>query len=209
MADLPKSDKKWTHERKKLLITVRLSHESDFATKTKKRSTIWQKIRRDILKKDKAFPFSLDEIMRCYTNLLGTYKRIKRRSATSGKAATNWEFFEEMDDVYGTRCSVVAPENMVRRSLEPTGNENSSSSPSPCPSPSASSEVTHTIRTRKRKRNEVISFLTSESEKQEKLFEALVATEKEKVKIEKEKLMELKSIRKLYERILERNIDII
>ncbi|XP_039966821.1 uncharacterized protein LOC120778858 [Bactrocera tryoni] len=207
MADSPKSDKKWTHERKKLLITVRLSHESDFATKTKKRSTIWQKIRRDILKKDNAFPFSLDEIMRCYTNLLGTYKRIKRRSAMSGKAATNWEFFEEMDEVYGTRCSVVVPENTVKHSLEQTANENSSSSPSP--SPSACSEVTHTIRTRKRKRNEVIAFLASESEKQEKLFQVLVETEKEKVKIEKEKLLELKSIRKLYERILERNIDII
>ncbi|XP_011201793.2 uncharacterized protein LOC105225148 [Bactrocera dorsalis] len=206
MEDSPKNDKKWTHERKKLLINVRLSHESNFATKTK-RSTIWQKIRRDILKKDNTFPFSLDEIMRCYTNLLGTYKRIKRRSATSGKAATNWEFFEEMDEVYGTRCSVVVPKNTVKRSLEPTENENSSSSPSP--SPSASPDVTDTIRIRKRKRNEVIAFLASESEKQEKLFETLVATEKEKIRIEKEKLLELKAIRKLYERILERNIDII
>ncbi|XP_039968074.1 uncharacterized protein LOC120779758 isoform X2 [Bactrocera tryoni] len=70
------------------------------------------------------------------------------------------------------------------------------------------SEFTQVVGTaQKRKRNEVIEFLASESEKQAKLLEALVESEKGKVNIEKEKVQELRSIRNLYEKILERNLN--
>ncbi|XP_050337965.1 uncharacterized protein LOC126764212 [Bactrocera neohumeralis] len=148
----PMNDKKWTHERKKLLMSIRLRHESDFTAKIKKRSTIWQTIRREIQEVDNTFSPSVDEITRCFTNMLGTYRRIKRRSGTS-----------EFTQVVGTA--------------------------------------------QKRKRNEIIEFLVSESKKQAKLLEALVESEKEKVNIEKEKVQELRSIRNLYEKILERNLN--
>ncbi|XP_039969534.1 uncharacterized protein LOC120781393 [Bactrocera tryoni] len=164
----PMNDKKWTHERKKLLMSIRLRHESDFTAKIKKkRSTIWQTIRREIQEADNTFAPSVNEITRCFTNMLGTYRRIKRRNGTSGESATNWDFFDGMDDVYGTRSSISVPDNMLDYSLNQlTYDLSSNDTPSPSPSAPSSEHYLGEVGTaQKRKRNEVIEFLASESGK--------------------------------------------
>ncbi|XP_018795485.1 PREDICTED: uncharacterized protein LOC108972980 [Bactrocera latifrons] len=58
------SDKKWTHERKLLLLNKRLSNEVDFCAKRKKKSVLWEKVLREIKGVDAEFPFSWDDITR-------------------------------------------------------------------------------------------------------------------------------------------------
>ncbi|XP_039968573.1 uncharacterized protein LOC126764193 [Bactrocera neohumeralis] len=111
------SSKKWNYERKKLLLTTRLRYEGDFAAKRKKRSVLWERILNNIKEVDAKFPFSRDEITRKFLNFMVTYKRIKKRNNTSGEAATHWEFYEEMDDVYGTRSDVAVPQETLDSSL--------------------------------------------------------------------------------------------
>ncbi|XP_039969083.1 uncharacterized protein LOC120780920 [Bactrocera tryoni] len=106
----PMNDKKWTHERKKLLMSIRLRHESDFTAKIKKRSTIWQTIRREIQEVDNTFSPSVDEITRCFTNMLVKYRRIKRRNGTSGETfLMRWMMFMVHAAVYLylITCSII------------------------------------------------------------------------------------------------------
>ncbi|XP_039953246.1 uncharacterized protein LOC120770130 [Bactrocera tryoni] len=110
-------EKKWSHERKKLLIEVRLQHEPEFSAKKKKRNTILEQIMREIRDVESTYPFSKDEATRCFINIMGTYKRIKKRNNTSGESSTNWEFFDALDEVFGSRSSVLVPSEMVESSL--------------------------------------------------------------------------------------------
>lgn len=96
-----------------MLIATRFRHEPDFTGKKKKRNTIWDTILREIKDVDSSFRFSREEINKSFLNLMGTYKRIKKRNHTSDKAATNWEFFNEMDEVLGCRSNIDVPQGMI------------------------------------------------------------------------------------------------
>ncbi|XP_065370935.1 uncharacterized protein LOC135963089 [Calliphora vicina] len=110
-------EKKWNHNQKKLLLTTRLRNEPDFCAKRKKRTVLWEKVLREIKEVDDTFPFSRDDITRKFLNFCVTYKRIKRHNNTSGEAATTWEFFEEMDEVYGSRSDIAVPASTLESSL--------------------------------------------------------------------------------------------
>ncbi|XP_054729341.1 uncharacterized protein LOC129238335 [Anastrepha obliqua] len=182
-------EKKWTHGRKKLLITTRLRHEADFSGKKKKRNTIWETILREIKDVESSFPFSRDDITRCFLNIMGTYKRIKKRNNTSGEASSNWEYFDEIDEVFGSRSSINVPLEMTDYSLEEITINPTIYSPV---SLTTEEDLTPTT-SRKRKRNDVIEFLEKESEKDGEVLDKLL------------KLAELKQLRALFEAIGEKN----
>ncbi|KAI8125065.1 hypothetical protein CVS40_4872 [Lucilia cuprina] len=102
---------------KKLLLVTRLRNEADFCAKRKKRNVLWKKVLREIKEVDEFFPLSRDDITRKFLNFSVTYRRIKKRNNTSGEAATTWEFFDEIDEVYGSRCDVLVPEVNLESSL--------------------------------------------------------------------------------------------
>ena len=81
------SNKKWSYERKRLLISIR--PEPDFSYKNKKDLQYEKKILIEIKGGDKSFAFTRDEITRCFLNIMSTCKRIKQRNNTSGEAATS------------------------------------------------------------------------------------------------------------------------
>ncbi|XP_054746078.1 uncharacterized protein LOC129250478 [Anastrepha obliqua] len=196
-------EKKWTHERKKLLITTRLRHEADFSGKKKKRNTIWETIWREIKDVESSFPFSRDDITRCFLNIMGTYKRIKKRNNTSGEAPSNWEYFDEIDKVFGSRSSINVPLEMTDYSFEEITINPTISSPVSLTSEEDLAPTT----SRKRKKNDVIEFLEKESEKDGEVLDKLLKLENEKLEVEKEKLAELKELRALFEAIGEKNRD--
>ncbi|XP_049302154.1 uncharacterized protein LOC125775541 [Bactrocera dorsalis] len=184
-------ENKWTHERKKLLITTRLRHEAEFSGKKRKRNTIWESILRKMRDVESSFPFSRDEITRCFLNIMGTYKRIKKRNSTSGEAASNWEYFSEIDEVFGSRSSIEVPLEMTEYSII------SLESPSTTATIDGV-DVTPTTSV-KRKRNDVIEFLEKESEKENEAINKLIKIESERLEVEKEKLKELNQLRALFE----------
>ncbi|XP_039953243.1 uncharacterized protein LOC120770127 [Bactrocera tryoni] len=183
------SDKKWTHERKLLLLNKRLSNEVDFCAKRKKKSVLWEKVLREIKGVDAEFPFSRDDITRKFMNFMVTYKRIKRRNKTSGEAAATWEFFDQMDEIYGTRTDIVVPEELLDSSLSDilsgindhiADDANSDTDKEP---------------PRKRARCDVLDFLRAESQEDKKLLKEFLECEKGKLKVEREKVEEMKKLR--------------
>uniref|UniRef100_A0A034V0F0 Uncharacterized protein n=1 Tax=Bactrocera dorsalis TaxID=27457 RepID=A0A034V0F0_BACDO len=143
---------------------------------------------------------------------MGTYKRIKKRNNTSGESSTNWEFFDVMDKVFGSRSSVQVPSEMLECSLQSLVEDLTSDSPlTPTDShapmnldatPSGNTTQRFAI---KRKRCEVLEFLSKESEADAKVMKKLLDIEAEKIAVEKEEVAELKEIRALFQRIVDRS----
>lgn len=202
------SEKKWNHDRKKLLIEIRLKYEPDFVAKKKKRNTLWEQIMRDVKEIDNTFPFSKDESTRCFVNIMGTYKRIKKRNNTSGEGATNWEFFQTLDEVFGSRSSVLVPDAMLESSLESLLREDLSNDPPDSPTvldSDATLPSTSTPRNKLKRKSNVLDFLNKESEEDAKVMKKVLDMEAEKLAVEKEKLVELKQIRTLFQKILDKS----
>ncbi|XP_049314816.1 uncharacterized protein LOC125778954 [Bactrocera dorsalis] len=195
MATEGESNKKWTHERKSLLLAIRLDMEPDFQSKRKTRVVLWQAVLQKIKDTDLEFSFSRDDISRKFLNLMVTYKRIKKRNNTSGEAATAWEYFDELDKVYGSRSDITVPESNLDSSMSSIfnslTNENAESADS------SFSENIGAAPPRKRSRN-VLDFLQNESTFEKELLDDLLKCEKEKIEIEKQKLDEIKKLTKLF-----------
>lgn len=185
-----------------------MRHEQEFAAKKKKRNTIWEQIMREIKEVDSTFPFYRDETTRCFVNIMGTYKRIKKRNNTSGESSTNWEYFEIMDEIFGSRSSVLVLNEMVESSLEALIGDLSDGPLTPdnptmlntdiCPS-----DINTPRSVVKRKRCDALELLGKESEADAKIMKTLLDMEAEKIALEKDKLAELKELRTLFEKILE------
>ncbi|XP_036332285.1 uncharacterized protein LOC118743625 [Rhagoletis pomonella] len=184
------SERKWTHEQKKRLLNTRLRNEGELCAKRKKRSVLWEKVLREIKEVDSDFPFSRDDITRKFLNFTVTYKRIKKRNNTSGEAATTWEFFDEMDEVYCCRSDVVVPEGNLECSLIEIlsgTNENSEYEKEPdtsSPEPKA-----------KKMKNEVLEFLQKEADSDKETLKNFMDLEERKLEVEKEKLEEMRNLR--------------
>ncbi|XP_049316834.1 uncharacterized protein LOC125779520 [Bactrocera dorsalis] len=162
---------------------------------------------RDVKGIDNTFPFSKDESTRCFVNIMGTYKRIKKRNNTSGEGATNWEFFQTLDEVFGSRSSVLVPDAMLESSLNSLMQDLSNDPPD---SPTvldldATLPSTSTPRNKLTRKMNVLEFLNKESEEDAKVMKKLLDTEAEKLAVEKEKLVELKEIRTLFQKILDKS----
>lgn len=130
-----------------------------------------------------------------------TYKRIKKRNNTSGEAATNWDFFDEIDEVFGSRSSIDVPQDMLEYSLEDVTNMLLDNSTVELREETENTPTT----SMKRKRNDVLEFLEKDSKKEEEIVNKMLKIESEKLEVEKEKVKELKELRALFKKIVEKN----
>lgn len=150
---------------------------------------LWEKVLREIKEVDDAFPFSRVDITRKFLNFCVTYKRIKKRNNTSGEAATTWEFFEEMDEVYGSRADVSVPASSLESSLYDILTETDTQGDPPevvmlSPEPAA-----------KKKKCEILEFLKQQAVDDKESIQNLIKIEEKKLDVEKQKLEEMRSLR--------------
>lgn len=173
--------------------------DSEFSGKRKKRIFLWGQVLQKMKDVYKNLPFSRDDITRKYLNMMTTYKRIKKRNNRPGEAATSWDFFDQFDEVYGSRFdNMMIPESDLKSSLsslitelkhEHLANDDDNDSGGSSPPP------------RKRARSDILEFLRAESESDKKILKELLQCEKEKLKLEREKVEEIKKLRKAFEAI--------
>ncbi|XP_073832416.1 uncharacterized protein isoform X2 [Musca autumnalis] len=105
------SEKKWNHERKMLVLKVRLKYQPQFVAKKLAGGTLWKQIMQDIKQIDKSFPFGIYEVERCFCNMMMSYKRIKKRQQQTGNVTTAWLYFGMMDKVFGRKSSNVSEQS--------------------------------------------------------------------------------------------------
>lgn len=139
---------------------------------------------REIKEVDDTFPFSRDDITRKFLNFCVTYKRIKKRNNSSGEAETTWEFFEEMDEVYGSRFGISVPDTILESSSIDTQVDPPevvmSSPEEPAP---------------KKKKCEILEFLKEQARIDTEFIQNLIAIEEKKLKLEERKLEEMRRLR--------------
>ncbi|XP_054728556.1 uncharacterized protein LOC129251281 [Anastrepha obliqua] len=174
------TEKKWTFNLTKLLITTRLESEPEFAGKKRKKTVLWQQVLLKMKETEPGLTFTRDDITRKFLNLMVTYRRIKKRNNTSGQGATNWEFFDLLDEIYGTRADIVVPEDILDSSIL----ELSESEEQPA-------------FTSKRSKRDVKEIMSDICETDKKYMEEFLQMEKEKLEIERLKIEEMKKLREL------------
>ena len=139
---------------------------------------------REIKEVDDSFPFSRDDITRKFLNFCVTYKRIKKRNNSSGEAATTWEFFEEMDEVYGSRFDVPVPSSILESSFTDTQVDPPEIV---MPSPEEPSP--------KKNKCEILEYLKEQARIDREYIQNLIAIEEKKLKLEERKLEEMRRLR--------------
>ncbi|XP_054736222.1 uncharacterized protein LOC129243112 [Anastrepha obliqua] len=92
-----------------LLLRVRLNMEDEFKSDRRKKNVLWKKVVTKVKNVNPNIRLDSTTAQRKCLNLLVTYKRIKKRNNSSGKEATSWRYFEDFDEVYGTRHSMTPP----------------------------------------------------------------------------------------------------
>lgn len=192
-----------------------MSFEEDFKSGKKKKSVLWGKVLEEIKKVDFSFPFSKEEITRKFLNISITYKRIKKRNKESGRDVTCWDFFDMMDEVYGTRHSLDPPREYLIDSLETPDRDiqteddlprfdSQISSPS-TPSPSTSNRRNKRRKVTQEKENEILIFLQEEAKKDDQRHKELMEAEKQRLQIETERNEELRDLKNILREILQSN----
>lgn len=135
---------------------------------------MWNKVAEEIKKVNKDLKIDGQIAQRKFSNLLVTYKRIKKRNNSSGREATSWLHFEDFDEVYGTRHSINVPIENLQNSLElpssPLLERNDSEPPN---SPPTSSR--RTTQSRRNANNELMHFLEDEAMKEQARHDEVLA----------------------------------
>lgn len=132
---------------------------------------------------------------RKFLNFMVTYKRIKKRNKTSGEAATTWDFYDRWDKIYGCRSDISISECTLESSIDALVEDLTCDSNEPCGSYLAPTDHECSPPPRKRDRADVVEFLRSESVADRKLLEEILNCEKEKIKIEKDKIEKISQLR--------------
>ncbi|XP_036320400.1 uncharacterized protein LOC118734829 [Rhagoletis pomonella] len=180
----------------KLLLRVRLNMEDEFASGRRKKSVLWNKVVEEVKKINRDINIDRHIAQRKFLNMLVSYKRIKKRNNSSGREATSWLYFEDFDEVYGTRHSINPPPQNLQASLElpsspplDEGNVEPPNSP-----PTSSRRAPHP---RRNPNSEILKFFEEQAIKEQTRHDEAMAVEREKLSLEKERiqaLLELKSI---------------
>lgn len=99
------------------MVRPRLDMENAFGSGGRKKSVLWGKVL-DKMKTDAPdLSATRDQLQRKFLNMYATYKRIKKRNNSTGRDATTWEFFNDFDEIYGTRHSISPPSQNLQSSL--------------------------------------------------------------------------------------------
>lgn len=142
-----------------------------------------------------------EQINRKFLNLQTTYKRIKNRNKESGRNSTSWEFYDDFDEIYGTRHSINPPssnlisslEDLIEDSIEEPIEETSQSRNSPEPVPK---------KKKKDNQNEILRHLQEESEREQKRHEEIIAIEQKKMEIEEKRIEAMLQLKDVLEKTI-------
>lgn len=185
----------------KLIIRTRLDMEEEFANGRRKKCVLWRKVVEKIKEQKPDFTLNKDQVNRKFLNFLTTYKRIKSRNKESGRNATTWEFYEDFDEIYGIRHSVVPPAVNLISSIEPTGTPE----PSPEPTECTAEEVEPPSKKTRGSQNEILEYIKKESEKEQKRHEELMAMEERKLQVEEKRVSTMLQLKEVLERTIGNN----
>ncbi|XP_050339034.1 uncharacterized protein LOC126765352 [Bactrocera neohumeralis] len=181
-----------------LLLRLRLNMEDEFKSGRKKKNVLWKKVLSEIKNVNPHIRLDSTTAQRKFLNLLVTYKRIKKINNSSGREATSWRYFEDFDEVYGTRHSITPPIANLQASLDlvPSTSPTSSSevNGSPDSPPTSSQRATHPRATSNK---DILKFFEAEAVKEEARHNEVMAMEREKLSLEKERikaLLDMKSV---------------
>lgn len=192
----------WNHELTKLLIVTRLEKENEFNDGKTNKGTLWKKCIDKMKRVKPELAISPLEARKKFSNLLISYKRIKKRKEKSGRGAIYWQYFEEFDAVYGTRHNIIPPRGLTfdSSSANRYEEENDMVEEVDVSVLDTSNEVVPR-RSRKapdKRKNddisELLKYLKEEEAKDSHRHEELMKLEREKNELEKEKINCLKEL---------------
>lgn len=99
---------RWTDEKVKLLLDIRLGMENEFNKPSCKKLKLWNKVAIK-LNEIGGYNISGSECNDKYRNLLQTYKNNKLKKCKTGESPVSWEYFEKMDAVLGSKAAIEPP----------------------------------------------------------------------------------------------------
>ncbi|XP_075161210.1 uncharacterized protein LOC142234031 [Haematobia irritans] len=130
-----------------------------------------------------------------------TYKRIKKRNKETGRNATKWEFFDDFDQVYGTRHSIDPPVGNLIASLDqPQTSGNGEDFLDEYLSLNESNEGEPQPKKKKRS-NEILQYLENEALNEQKRHEELMAMEERKLLMEQQRINTMSQLKDVLERV--------
>lgn len=107
---------KWTDDKVKLLINIRLSMENEFSNPKVKKMKLWDKVAKQFNEISNCNR-SANEMNEKYRNLLQTYRKNKEKQKHTGEGRIKWDFFEEFDNVLGHKASSMPSSDNLGSSL--------------------------------------------------------------------------------------------
>lgn len=181
--------------------------EEEFVSGRKKKSVLWTKVLQKIKEQKPDFNLTKEQTNRKFINMQTSYKRIKKRNKDSGRNATTWEFFEDFDEVYGTRHSIDPPVANLISSLDETqASANGEDSLDQCVSSHDSNGGEPQPKRKKRgNRNEILEYLENEAVKEQKRHEELMAMEERKLLMEQQRIDTMSQLKDVLERTIAHN----
>lgn len=165
------------------MLTVRLEKEEAYHSGEKSKKQVWKDIHKEILKQDPNFSYPYETLVKKFTNLMTTYKRIKKRNTKSGRGGTLWPYFGDFDQVYGNKHFIQAPEQNLCDTLDlEVDNETSNGINT------TNENVAPNVRNKKRSYNDIMSYLEQMETEDKTRHEEYISIEKQKIHIDKEKV---------------------
>ncbi|XP_049336327.1 uncharacterized protein LOC111196914 [Astyanax mexicanus] len=182
-----------------LLDLTRTYHSIYFRNKT----AFYQKVQQEF--RNKGYTLSADKIRKKLGNLLTTYKRAKDRRRATGEAKVTWEYYTQMDDLFGTSgvgsappgtlySTPLFPENTCQVPLSTEKEQSCISHTKPNspvseeqPGPSPSTENTTATRRRSTSQPSFHETYEAHAERRTAVLESLVRPDLEKWRRLKEK----------------------
>ncbi|XP_053968163.1 uncharacterized protein LOC128869617 [Anastrepha ludens] len=201
----------------KLLVRTRLDMENAFGSGMRKKSVLWGKVL-DKMKTDAPdLSATRDQLERKFLNMYATYKRIKKRK--SGRDATTLEFFNDFDEIYGTRHSISPPFQNLQSSLNisssksvqddgeyqrsPDENHNSETDSDGDATRNKYENNANTPNTkRKIPASELLEFFKKEAREEKIRHDEAMALEKERLQIEREKVSRMMELREVLDKFV-------
>ncbi|KAG9263235.1 hypothetical protein AMEX_G23244 [Astyanax mexicanus] len=106
------SKQEMAHKTTLLLLDLTRTYQSIYF---RNKTAFYQKVQQEF--RNKGYTLSADKIRKKLGNLLTTYKSAKDRRRATGEAKVTWEYYTQMDDLFGTSGVGSAPPGTKRAVL--------------------------------------------------------------------------------------------
>lgn len=110
----------WKDKNTALLISTRLEMDSSFQNPTKTKAKLWDNVAHAMKKVSPSLPVTGNMCDQKWRNLMSTYKKILQKSNGTGQEATNWQFFNVLNEALGTRSNIKPSPNLIGSSMMET-----------------------------------------------------------------------------------------